>query len=228
MKIVYFFLLVIMMFSCSEKNSNKSEFVDYFYPYDTIPKIYVYRDVVGGLNEQFHRVYGVEDEAGKHIIVELYSSDFRLTEALNYNHPSLELQDHMVTNGKKQKSKADLIKSKAFPLGDHDTSEFLSRFPSHIDSTKIIQLKKRVLKNKTESILYLNKKTPAISFYDTINLAVVNSKEEQLNNLNGAQLVYFAKDIGKVEWHSMDKKAHYKLEKVMNQKDWINIIKQLK
>ena len=216
------------MFSCAEKNSNKSAFVDYFYPYDTIPKIYVYRDVVGGLNEQFHRVYGVEDEAGKHIIVELYSSDFRLTEALNYNYPSLELQDHMVTNAKKQKSKADLIKSKAFPIGDDDTSEFLSRIPSHIDSTKIIQLKKRVLKNKTETILYLNKKTPAISFYDTINLAVVNSKNKQLNKLHGAQLVYFAKDIGKVEWHSMDKKAHYKLEKIMNQKDWINIIQQLK
>ena len=228
MKIVCFFLLAIMMFSCAEKNSNKSAYADYFYPYDTIPKIYVYRDVVGGLNEQFHRVYGVKDEAGKHIIVELYSSDFRLTEALNYNYPSLELQDHMVTNGKKQKSKADLIKSKAFPLGDHDTSEFLSRLPSHIDSTKIIQLKKRVLKNKKEAILYLNKKIPAISFYDTINLAVVNSKDKQLNKLYGAQLVYFAKDIGKVEWHSMDKKAHYKLEKIMNQKDWINIIQQLK
>ena len=37
-------------------------YADYFYPYDTIPKIYVYRDVVGGLNEQFHRVYGVKDE----------------------------------------------------------------------------------------------------------------------------------------------------------------------
>ena len=88
------------MFSCSEKNSNKSEFVDYFYPYDTIPKIYVYRDVVGGLNEQFHRVYGVEDEAGKHIIVELYSSDFRLTEALNYNHPSYGIRAKWFPTGK--------------------------------------------------------------------------------------------------------------------------------
>ena len=115
MKIGYIFLLVGIIFSCTEKNSNESAFVDYFYPYDTIPKIYVYRDVVGGLNEQFHRVYGVKDDAGKHIVVELYSSDFRLTEAINYNYPSLELQDHMVTNGKKQKTKADLIKPKAFP-----------------------------------------------------------------------------------------------------------------
>ena len=220
--------MVGIIFSCTEKNSKESAFVAYFYPYDTIPKIYVYRDVVGGLNEQFHRVYGVEDEAGKHIVVELYSSDFRLTEAINYNYPSLELQDHMVTNGKKQKTKADLIKSKAFPSGDADTSEFLSRFPSHIDSTQIIQLKKRFLKSKKETISYLNKKTPVISFYDSINLALVNSKDEQINNLNVAQLVYFAKDIGRIEWHSIDKKVHYKLEKVMNQKDWINIIQQLK
>ena len=102
----------------------------------------------------------------------------------------------------------------------------MSRFPSHIDSTKIIQLKKRVLKNKKEAILYLNKKY-AISFYDTINLAVVNSKDKQLNKYMVLNWYILQKTL-KVEWHSMDKKAHYKLEKIMNQKDWINIIQQLK
>ena len=36
----------------------------YFYPLDTVPKIYHYRDIANGLDEEFHRIYTVEDAVG--------------------------------------------------------------------------------------------------------------------------------------------------------------------
>ena len=99
-KFIFFFLSAVTIFSCTSNKQIKSThpYADYFYPYDTIPKIYLYRDVANGLDEEFHRVYSLGDKAGKHIIVERYSSDGRILEALNYNLDSLDLQDHMVVN----------------------------------------------------------------------------------------------------------------------------------
>ena len=72
--------------------------------------------MANGLDEEFHRVYSLCDKAGEHIIVERYSSDGRILEALNYNVDSLDLQDHMVVNFKQEKTKAQVYKNKLFPL----------------------------------------------------------------------------------------------------------------
>ena len=106
---MYRLFLILSLYSLVSCNSdNKSEvaltgesihpYAAFFYNYDTLTKVYRYRDIKHGLAEQFHRVYGVEDSEGKHIIVERYSQDGRLTEALNYNLDSLNVIDHMVVN----------------------------------------------------------------------------------------------------------------------------------
>ena len=107
-KCIFFFLSAITIVSCSFNEQIKSTHPNaaYFYPIDSIPKIYLYRDVANGLDEEFHRVYSLGDKAGEHIIVERYSSDGRILEALNYNVDSLDLQDHMVVNFKQEKTKA--------------------------------------------------------------------------------------------------------------------------
>ena len=54
--------LAMQLISCSDDTSGSQHpYVRYFYPILDEPKIYVYRDVIGGLDEQFHRVYCVND-----------------------------------------------------------------------------------------------------------------------------------------------------------------------
>ena len=67
-------------FTYSSTNPNAA----FFYPLDTVPKIYLYRDVARGLEEEFHRTYTVEDAVGPHLIVEIYASDRRVQDAINY------------------------------------------------------------------------------------------------------------------------------------------------
>lgn len=93
-------------FTYTSKNPNAA----YFYPLDTVPKIYHYRDIANGLDEEFHRIYTVEDALGPHLIVEVYASDGRLREAINYNIDSLVVQDHMVVNRVQSKEKTLLYK----------------------------------------------------------------------------------------------------------------------
>jgi hypothetical protein len=110
-------VLLVLLFSCnSNKLDSKNPFAAYFYEVDSIPKIYLYRDIANGLDEQFHRIYKVEDSQGEHIVVEIYSADGRIIEALNYNVDSLNIMDHMVVNRNNEKTKAELFKDKLIPM----------------------------------------------------------------------------------------------------------------
>ena len=72
----------------------------YFYPLESVPKIYIYRDKINGLLEQFHRVYTLTDNEGEHLIVERYNMKGELYEALNINTDSLNELYSMVENDK--------------------------------------------------------------------------------------------------------------------------------
>lgn len=104
------FGILLALSACEIKQDSKlvseNPFYRYFYPYDTIPKVYVYRNVAQGLEEEFHRIFSIEDSQGKHTVVELYAEDGRLLEAMNYNIDSLDVIDHMVVdkNQKKQRT----------------------------------------------------------------------------------------------------------------------------
>jgi len=87
----------------------------YFYPLESVPKIYIYRDKINGLLEQFHRVYTLTDNEGEHLIVERYNMKGELYEALNINTDSLNVMDHMIVNQKGEKTKAILYKGGFFP-----------------------------------------------------------------------------------------------------------------
>ena len=139
-KFFFTFLCILMILSsCSFNTEIKSShpLADYFYPLDSIPKVYLYRDVANGLEEEFHRIYSIKDDEGKHLIVERYVSDGRIVEALNYNIDSLDIQDHMVVNFRQEKTKALLYKTKLFPFDKDDHTWFASKFPGINDSVVI-------------------------------------------------------------------------------------------
>ncbi len=226
MKIFSLFLVVILLLSCGSKEQIKSThpLVSYFYPYSETPQIYLYRDVANGLEEEFHRVYSLKDQEGQHIIVERYASDGRILEALNYNVDSLDVQDHMVVNFKQEKTKAKLYKTKLFPLNKENQTWFATKFQGINDSTLFLKELKRNLVFQDVLKEIMEKESSCLEFHDRIRQTLLNPFTKKENMIEAEQISYFAEGLGLVEWHSLDKKVHFRLEQILNQDEWLKII----
>lgn len=226
MKLLTSFLVVILLFSCGSNEQIKSThpLANYFYPYSESPQIYLYRDVANGLEEEFHRVYSLKDQEGQHIIVERYASDGRILEALNYNVDSLDVQDHMVVNFKQEKTKAKLYKTKLFPLNKEEQTWFATKFQGINDSTLFLKELKRNLVRQDVLKEIMEEESSCLEFHDIIRQTLLNPFTKKENMIEAEQISYFAEGIGLVEWHSLNKKVHFRLEQILNQDEWLKII----
>ncbi len=226
MKLLTSFLVVILLLSCGSNEQIKSThpLANYFYPYSESPQIYLYRDVANGLEEEFHRVYSLKDQEGQHIIVERYASDGRILEALNYNVDSLDVQDHMVVNFKQEKTKAKLYKTKLFPLNKEEQTWFATKFQGINDSTLFLKELKRNLVRQDVLKEIMEEESSCLEFHDIIRQTLLNPFTKKENMIEAEQISYFAEGIGLVEWHSLNKKVHFRLEQILNQDEWLKII----
>ncbi len=225
-KIFGIFSLLFFAFSCKTEGS-QNPYSDFFYPYDEEAKFYVYRDVVHGLNEKFYRVYGVDDSHGKHIIVENYSSDGRIIEAINYNYDSLSVIDHMVVDRNSQKVKTLLLKNKLFPMHQNDRTWFASKFPGVMDSTLFLSETKRSFFKSTpfkSEVMGESKNT--IVTLDTIRLTVLNPFTKKENAQMAVFKSYFAEGVGLVRIHDLNMKTELKLERILTQQEWVQMMQR--
>jgi hypothetical protein len=206
-----------------EEEVSSNMFAEFFYPYDTVPKIYVYRNIANGIEEEFHRVFGINDSEGKHIVVETYKSDGRITEALNYNLDSLDIMDHMVVDRKQINRKAELFKNKLIPKDKKSTASFVSRFEGIKDSTLFLREVDR-LYSSTSEIEVLDKKASATIFQDYIRMTLFNPFTKEENAVQWELTNYFASGYGLVEWHTPDKSLHFQLEKIISQDEFVNLM----
>ena len=207
-------------FTYTSKNPNAA----FFYPLDTIPKIYQYRDIANGLDEEFHRIYTVEDAVGPHLIVEVYAGDGRLREAINYNIDSLVVQDHMVVNREQSKEKALLYKNQFFPFDLQKETWFASKFSGVTDSTVILQEAFRKFQSKQSTRVLAKTKVSSLVFKDKIRRTVLNPFTRTEKEVTGLQYSIFAEGYGLVAWHNRNKSIHFRLERILSQKEWIQII----
>lgn len=233
MRITVFIGLLVLIFSCKSKNNGIDQaksnhpYVNYFYPYDSTPRIYCYRNIANGLDEEFHRIYAIKDQKGHHIIVEKYASNGRIIEALNYNYDSLNIIDHMVVDRNNHKTSSILFKNKILPRNKVEQTWFASKYPGHLDSTVILdELKRKVLKENIPYQVLEEEKRKAMVFEDYRRLTMINiyTKKEQSISTTGESI--FAEGFGLIEFYSKNKVAHFKLEKVISQKEWIQFIRQ--
>ena len=227
MKIIGFVLFVIVIASCGDSSKKQQDlksvhpYINYFYPYDSVPRIYCYRNIANGLDEEFHRIYGIKDSKGHHIVVEKYASTGRIIEAYNYNYDSLNVIDHMVVNRKNLKTQAILVKTKLFPFTDTEQTWFASKYPGHIDSTLILdELKRKVQKKNEDYLVMAEEKRKAIFYSDFKRLTMVNIFTKKETTISTEATSIFAEGFGLVEFYSNNKFAHFKLEKVLTQKEW--------
>lgn len=196
----------------------------FFYPLDTIAKIYHFRNVANGLEEEFHRIYMVEDAVGPHLIVEIYSPDGRLREAINYNVDSLVVQDHMVVNRLSQKEKALIYKNQLFPFNLKKETWFASKFSGVTDSTIILQEIFRNFDKKANCTVLKNKNVEALYFNDKIRRTALNPFTHTEKEVSGQQISVFAKGYGLIEWYNRNNSLHFRLERILSQKEWVKII----
>lgn len=221
-------LTMLSLSGCGKKDTMESvnPFAKYFYPWDTTIKIYLYRDVAHGLDEQFQRVYCLKDREGKHIVVELYSADGRIIEAMNYNADSLDVMDHMVVDRNGRKTKAELFKYSYIPMDKTSETYFASRFPGFLDSTLILREVRKKYKQELKDYEVLGEKHPALVTSDHIRMTNLNPFTKRESVLESDATFYYAEGYGLTEWHDENKKVHYRLEKIMTQEEWLKILRR--
>jgi hypothetical protein len=228
MKLIFFVIGFLLLLSSCSSNSEKFKSLnpnsEYFYPIDTIPKVYLYRDVAHGLDEEFHRIYTIRDNAGPHIVVERYSSDGRILDAINYNVDSLVVFDQMVVDRFQKKEKAYIYKNQLFPMNLKNQVWYSIKFKGVVDSTLILrELKRKFKKNKLLTVMD-DEQADALVFEDVVRQTVLNPFTKKEQAYQAKQLSYFAKGFGLVEWHSLDKKVHFRLEQILSQQEFVKII----
>ena len=226
MRFFYFGIFFSLLCSCSIEDSESSHpYAEYFYNYDINPKVYRYRDIIHGLNEQFHRVYGIEDSKGKHIVVERYVQDGRLTEAFNFNVDSLNVMDHMVVNALGENEKATLYRDEFLPKAKGTETQFISKFSGVTDSTVFLMEVNRqlsdvkMLKVQSDSLECIKLKENAI--YTLLNPFTKQENQQKLETVT-----YFAKGVGLVAWYDIKKRSHFELEEILSQEKWIKLISE--
>ena len=222
--LVFIALAVIGLTSCgksSEKSDN--EFFDYFYAYDTIPKVYVYRNISNGLEEEFHRVFAINDSEGKHVVVEIYAEDGRILEALNYNIDSLDIADHMVVNLEKENTQAVLSEKQLMPMSKKEKGIFATNFPGVMDSTFFLKYIERSFVKEGKADV-LGKSVATVEFGDDIMLKLYNPWKKLEDVREGKATQVFAKGYGLIEWSSENKEVHYRLEKIISQNEFITLM----
>jgi hypothetical protein len=224
--LVVFSLLFLFLSSCSQENPFKTinPNAAWFYPLDSIPKIYLYRDVANGLEEEFHRVYTIKDNAGMHLVVERYASDGRILEAINYNVDSLNVMDQMVVDRYQKKEKALIYKNDLFPMDLKKETWYAFKFKGVVDSTLILREIKRNFKKHQEITVMEHEEADALVFEDLVKQTVLNPFTKKEQTYEAKQISYFAKGFGLVEWHSLSKKNHFRLEQILSQQEWVKII----
>ena len=226
MRRFYFVMLFFILNACSSEVSTYSHpYSKYLYNYNTEPKVYRYRDIIHGLNEQFHRVYGVEDSEGKHIVVERYVQDGRLTEAFNFNLDSLNVMDHMVVNALGENEKATLYKDLFFPKSKDEVVQFTSKFSGISDSTVfLMEVNRRLIDIKMRQVL--SDSLECIKLVENAIYTLLNPFTKQESQQALETVSYYAKDIGLIEWYDTQKRSHFQLEDILSQEKWIKLISE--
>jgi hypothetical protein len=227
LKFIVAIVLFAGLFSCADQVESKNPYATFFYPFQEEAKFYVYRDVAQGLNEKFFRIYSIEDSKGKHIVVESYAQDGRITEALNYNLDSLTILDHMVVDRNGEQTKAVLMKNGMFPMSDRQQTWFASKFPGFLDSTLMLAETKRSFDQSSPfKFNVMGEAKNTVSFKDTIRYTQFNPFNHKENSQMLIVKSYFSEGLGLTRFHDLDKKMDYQLEKILTEEEWIKLMQR--
>jgi hypothetical protein len=130
----------------------------------------------------------------------------------------------MVVNRVQEKTKAELFKNRLIPMDVNEEAYFASRFQGFLDSTLILKEVRRKVNGMETTCKVIEEEVPAIRMDDQIRLTNFNPFTKKETVMEGKAINFFAKGYGLVEWYTPNKKVHYRLEKIMDQQEWLKII----
>ena len=82
---------------------------------------------------------------------------------------------------------------------------------------------KRQFKEKKKHLV-IDEEEETMVFSDLVRLTVLNPFTRKEESKQGIRISYFAEGYGLVEWHTLNKKVHFRLEQVLNKQEWIKMI----
>ena len=223
-----FFWGLVLLFSCTvapeDRGSKEAAPMSaYFYPQRDSALIYCYRNVTDGLDEEFHRVFTIKDSS-EHIVVERYSSSKRFLEAFNYDANTLEILEHIVVNRNNEREISKVYHQNLFPKDLKNQFYFASKFSGINDSTLILKENKRNFLVDSSFDYAQQGAVKARVFSDSVRQTLINVVAKNEKEWTNRGFVHFAEGIGPVEWYGSTKKVHYKLEKIISQKEWVRLM----
>lgn len=225
-QLILLFGVLYLIVSCettpAKKQIDGNAYAEYFYPTDSlVPYVYVFQNVNQPLDEKVLRIYRAESASDTSLIVEFYNSDLKITEGYTHNlNDGFKVEDHMIVDGDGLKRQAKLSANDFFPKNKDDKTQFLSDFPSHLDSlTMIYQSKRRVLEeNKTVSVL--GKDLPALIIEDSVKILFVNPYTKESSGRSVMITRTFAKGYGMVRWSANNDEIVFDLVKILTNRWW--------
>ncbi|PWH81374.1 hypothetical protein [Brumimicrobium oceani] len=222
--------LVFLLVSC-DSNGGEQELsgsepghskADYFYPTDSlIPYIYVFQNVNEPLDEKILRIYRSETDSANALVVEFYNSDMKITEGYTHDiNDGFKVLDHMIVDGDGLKRQAKLTSNTFFPKDMNDQTQFLSDFPSHLDSLTMIYQSKRRILEQDKNVEVLGQDVPALVIEDSVKVLFANPYTQKSSGQGVMITRTFAKGYGMVAWSANNQEIMYKLEKILPNKWW--------
>ncbi|RYM35105.1 hypothetical protein ERX46_06935 [Brumimicrobium glaciale] len=218
---------LLLIVSCESSVDEKeqiaeSTYANFFYPTDSlIPYIYVFSNVNEPLDEKVLRIYRTESATDTSLIVEFYNSDLKITEG--YTHDLTEnfkVVDHMIVDGDGLKRQAKLSSFTFFPKNNEDKTQFISDFPSHLDSISMIYQSKRRVLEEDKMVNVLGDNVPAIIIEDSVKVLFANPFTKKSSAQSVMITRTFAKGYGMVRWSADNEKIVYELTKILPNKWW--------
>ena len=204
------------------KNNSVKE-CTYFYPIVDSARIYCYRNITNGLDEEFHRVFTLEDSI-KHLIVERFSASKRFLEGINYDLESKKVLEHVIVNRNNEREIAKIKSSQLFPMDQSTVNTFVSEFSGMNDSV-IFRKENHRRYFKTQKTSYQKTKSlKTFIFKDSIEQHSINVFSNKGRKIGAIAFIHFVEGIGPFEWYDENKKIHFKLEKIISQKEWIRLM----
>lgn len=225
---ILFIAIGITVVSCDnskKEGESNHPFAEFYFPFDTIAKTYCYRDTVNGLNELFKRVYGVKRLDGMHFIVETYADRGRLRDVMVVDYDSLKVINYSVLNGSNVAMQSELYKTEIYPRELNEKTWFAAKYPGFLDSTLILEENKRTLIADNKRINVLGKETNVLKYRDSLRWTMIQPFTQMEKEMKVVQYTYFAKGIGLVEFFGEENKAHFVLEKILDDEEWVKIIR---
>jgi hypothetical protein len=214
--------LLLTLIACSDKNVKEIPFLEYYYPFDSEPKVYVYQDSLNPLYEVFERVFTVEDPMGKHLWIERYNTNFSLTETVEIlATDKLNVRNHLI--GVRGNLESAVVRDSLF-FPSFGTSIFSSTFPSNNDTIVFHYEIKRTLQDKKGIFNWEDKTLETINTLDSVKAYIIDVKNEKEKvNLSLAKSVY-AKGLGKVQVFSLNGAVNLQLKRVLTDEEWKFIV----